>query len=145
MTGNRMNCSLWYWLRQPLRFNELIKYCNAFGWDYFWIDSCKPFNQRELTAPQFRLLRKLKLSWIVPFYMAQETYSQHSKTRILLWVSRFGQRHWEVWTLDEGIRMDWIDELRDKGATRTEVYHRIKLSGELTEVTTDWNHVKGLV
>ena len=45
MTDNRMNCSLWYWLRQPLRFNELIKYCNAFGWDYFWIDSCKPFNQ----------------------------------------------------------------------------------------------------
>lgn len=42
MTGNRMNCSLWYWLRRPTEFNHLIRYCNAFGWRYFWRDSFMP-------------------------------------------------------------------------------------------------------
>ena len=145
MSGNRMNCSLWYWLRRPREFNELVRYCNAFGWRYFWSDSFSWLDQRELTTSQFRFLRKIKLAWLVPFYMAQENYSQHSRTRILLWVWRFGRRRWEVWTLNEGIRMDWIDDLRDKGGTRTEVYDRIELSGELTEATTDWEHAKGLV
>ena len=39
MTGNRTNCSLWYWLRRPTEFNHLILYCNAFGWRYFWRDT----------------------------------------------------------------------------------------------------------
>lgn len=103
------------------------------------------FSQREITTPQFRFLRKVKLGWLVPFYMGQEKYSQGSRTTLLLFVWRFGRRRWEIWMLDDGIRMDWIDALRRKGATRSEVYHRIKLSGHMVESTTDWDYAKGQV
>lgn len=47
--------------------------------------------------------------------------------------------------LDDDIRIDWIDNLRNKGGTRSEVYSRIKLSGHMVEHSRDWDYIKGQV
>lgn len=40
MCDSRMNCSLWRGIRLSY-VKEIIKYCNAWGWKYFWYDTFK--------------------------------------------------------------------------------------------------------
>ena len=97
----------------------------------------------KLTAAKFRWLRVNRMAWIVPFYMAQEGYTAGAQTAIVLLVWRFGRSRWEVWLLRPEFDMDWIDDLRDKGAAHAEVYDRIKHSGELLQHTTEWEIARG--
>lgn len=97
----------------------------------------------RLTPSRFRWLREHRLGWLVPFYMKQEGYSAGARTAIVLWIWRFGRSHWEVWLLRPEFGMDWIDNLRDKGATQSEIYDRIKLSGELLQHTDEWEIARG--
>lgn len=36
--ANRMSCSLWRAMRYGY-VKSMIRYCNAFGWKYFWKDT----------------------------------------------------------------------------------------------------------
>jgi len=38
---NRMNCSLWRAIRMGY-VRQMIRYCNAWGWRYFWYDTFLP-------------------------------------------------------------------------------------------------------
>jgi hypothetical protein len=83
----------------------------------------------------FNLLRELNLHFLVPFYFVQEDY-RSGKQLLLVW--RWGRHHWEIW--DHGTEFDpcFLDALAQKGATKAELYSRIKLNGQLKLSVADW-------
>ena len=90
MTGNRMNCSLWYWLRRPTEFKRLVRYCNTFGWRYFWRDTF-PLSWAEW----MQLIGQCGFLWLV---LSNPTAPLFSKIGIVgvgvFVVVKIVKRHW---------------------------------------------------
>lgn len=93
-----------------------------------------------MNLKQYHNLRSHRLHWFVPFFFAIEDY--HGRCSLLC-VWRWGRQCWELWDWDNGIEYEFLDELRKKGATKSELYERIKFSANLRLRTTDWNEAKG--
>jgi hypothetical protein len=95
------------------------------------------FNLFQMASQKnlFNLLRDFNLHFLVPFYFAQEDY-RNGRQLLLVW--RWGRSRWELW--DHGLDYDssFLDALKKKGATKSELYSRIKFSGELKLATTSW-------
>lgn len=92
----------------------------------------------------FKFLRSIGLVWLVPFYFCIETYRQNALTRLLILTFRFGRTRWEVWDLRKEFEMDWLEGLIQKQATPSEVYDRIRLSGQMVASAKNFKEAKDL-
>jgi hypothetical protein len=89
---------------------------------------------------RFNLLREFNLHFLVPFYFSQEDY-RNGRQLLLVW--RWGRSRWELWDHEPNYDSSFLDALERKGATKSELYDRIKFSGDLKLVTTDWKIARG--
>jgi hypothetical protein len=94
-----------------------------------------------MTWKRFILLRKWGLQFSVPFYFVQDNYRNG---RILLTVWRFGMVRSEVWQFFDDFDIDWLDQLRLKGASKSEQYSRIKFSAKCLIRTKHFREAKNL-